>query len=425
MSDNPSDGHNTPTMTYAPNDPADMLGAADLVVRKLREAGHVAYFAGGCVRDLAMDRPASDYDVATSATPDQVIGLFHRTMQVGAKFGVVLVRLKRQQIEVATFRTDHDYADGRRPTGVTFSSPEQDAQRRDFTINGMFFDPIAGQIIDYVGGQADIAARVVRAIGDPDRRFAEDHLRLLRAIRFAARLNFDIEPATWSALRKHAPELRQISPERVCMELESILTNVHRARAVKLTIESGLIDHLWPGSEQLRESAESAIRRLRELPEKSGLELALAILLGELSLPEVEKSVTALRCSNETIARVCWLVAHQHDFNEPTRLTLADLKLLMANENFADLLAFFNARLEADGADTTACNIIRARADAIPPEAVKPTPLVNGNDLQAMGLKPGPAFKRILERLYYLQLNEELVERDQALALAGELAAKE
>src|SRR4051812_6760839 len=207
------------------NDRAD----AAAVVRRLRGAGHVAYFAGGCVRDLLLGRDPKDYDVATDAPPDRVRGLFRRTQAVGQAFGVILVYEGRSQVEVATFRSDGAYLDGRHPTGVRFTTAEEDAQRRDFTINGLFLDPLKDaplddQVIDYVGGRADLRAGIVRAIGDPERRFGEDFLRLLRAPRFAARLGFTIEPNTAAAIRRHAAQLSRISPERVGEELRTMLT---------------------------------------------------------------------------------------------------------------------------------------------------------------------------------------------------------
>jgi poly(A) polymerase len=201
------------------------------VVRRLREAGHVAYFAGGCVRDQLLGLTPKDYDVATDAPPQRVRELFTRTDAVGAAFGVILVRHRRSQIEVATFRTDLEYRDGRRPEGVRFATAEQDAQRRDFTINGLFFDPLEDRVIDYVGGQADLEARVVRAIGEPDRRFEEDHLRLLRAVRFATRFRFKIDPATEDAIVRHAAQLARISPERIAEELLLILAPPGRTLA--------------------------------------------------------------------------------------------------------------------------------------------------------------------------------------------------
>lgn len=402
--------------------PDDSKIAADRVVRLLQEAGHTTYFAGGCVRDLVMGVVPKDYDVATSATPDQVCALFHRTQRVGAQFGVVLVRMKNRSIEVATFRTDLDYADGRHPIGVTFSTPEQDAQRRDFTINGMFHDPVGGQFIDYVGGRSDIEAKLIRAIGEPDRRFSEDHLRLLRAIRFASRLRFEIEPATWDAIGRHASEIRRISPERIRMELEAILANQHRPDAVRLIHQSGLLEHLWTGAGSLDPTIESAIRRLAELPPASGFEVSMAALLADVSTHAAVDALEALRCSNDTIATVRWLHLHQQDADDPTRLTLADIKRLRAHAMFPELIELWTARRNSESLPMVSVQEVRQRAEAIQAEAVAPPPFVTGEDLKDMGLVPGPAFKRILDGLYELQLNERIDTREAALAEARRLA---
>ncbi|MBK8267924.1 MAG: CCA tRNA nucleotidyltransferase [Planctomycetes bacterium] len=393
--------------------PSAMEAVATRVVQMLQDSGHVAYFAGGCVRDLVMGRGPHDYDVATSATPEQVSKLFHRTQLVGAKFGVALVRMKKQSIEVATFRTDHAYEDGRRPTGVTFSSPQEDAQRRDFTINGMFYDPIRREVIDFVGGRADISARVIRAIGDAERRFAEDHLRLLRAVRFAARLGFSIEPMTWEAMRRHAPELRKISPERIRMELDGALANPNRAEAMRLVSEAGLLGHLWTDAAGLSNTIESAIARLRCLPELAGFDLAMAALLSELTPAAAVQSLESLRCSNETTAIVHWLLKHQDDLYVPSKVTPADLKLLMSHRAFGDLLSLVEARLQGKGQAAGCVAEIRIRADSIRPEDVAPEPFVNGDDLKAMGLVPGPRYKTMLESLYYA------VERRHFIARGG------
>ena len=396
----------------------DMQSVAIFVVRVLQEAGHIAYFAGGCVRDMAMNRTPTDYDVATSATPKQVSALFRRTQKVGAKFGVVLVRLKRQSIEVATFRTDHDYVDGRHPAGVTFSTPVHDAQRRDFTINGMFYDPIAGAMIDHVGGLNDIQARVIRAIGEPDRRFAEDHLRLLRAIRFASRLGFEIEPATWEAIVRHAPEIARISPERVRMELESILADTGRAVGMEMIRASGLLAHLWPTADKAAPLIEAGLPLLRELPIDAAFELALAAMLSRLLPGDAVRAMQALRCSNETIAQARWLIEHHHDLDDPSGVSTARLKRLMAHTRFGELLALIAARLQSSGASKASLEEIRRRADSIAPQDIAPPPLVDGNDLQSLGLAPGPDYKRILDCIYDAQLNGDIRTRAEAMAKA-------
>ncbi len=401
----------------------EMESAATSIVETLQQAGHIAYFAGGCVRDLVMGRPPHDFDVATSARPEQVVKLFRRTRQVGAAFGVVLVNVKKLAVEVATFRTDHEYTDGRHPTGVTFSSPEEDAQRRDFTINGMFYDPIRREIIDHVGGRPDIAARLIRAIGEPERRFTEDHLRLMRAVRFAGRFDFDIEPETWAAMIRHAADIRRISPERVRMELELMLASPDRAKAVDRLHRSGILRHLWPQADAIVTCIEPAIQRLVALPEAASFELAFAAMLADLKPDVARAALLALHASNQSIVRVCWLLNHQRDFDDPARLDMADLKFLMASPGFDDLTNLAAARIAAESAPTDALEEIKCRSRAIRPEDVSPAPMVDGNDLKAMGLQPGPIYKRILDQIYRAQLNGELNSRESGLSMASRLSA--
>jgi poly(A) polymerase len=218
--------------------------AATKLVRRLRESGFLAYFAGGCVRDALLGKPPKDIDIATEAEPDDVQRLFARTVAVGVKFGVVRVLESGFEFEVATFRSDGVYLDGRRPESVTFSSPEQDAKRRDFTINGMFYDPLTDQVVDFVGGKSDLEQRLVCAIGNPNERFAEDHLRLLRAVRFAAALEFEIEPATWQAVTQNAQQIKTVSQERIRDELVKIMADPHRVRGLDLLDSSGLLAHI-------------------------------------------------------------------------------------------------------------------------------------------------------------------------------------
>lgn len=401
--------------------PTNPRAAAIDVVRRLQEAGFVALFNGGCVRDMLMRLRPKDYDVATSATPDQVAGLFRQTLKVGVKFGVVLVRVGRFSIEVATFRTDLAYADGRRPVGVAFSNPREDARRRDFTINGMFYDPIADQVQDHVGGRADLESHIIRAIGEPEQRFAEDHLRLLRAARFAARLGFEIEPATWGAMCHHAAEITRISPERIRMELEMILSHPSRASGVEILQRAGILRHLWPGANLLDGDGERIVAVLAALPESARYELGLAGLLHPLSRKQLNKACRALRCSNETQAVVGWLVDRQDVPADPGTVTLADLKRLMAHEAFDELLALFVAKRTANGEDLKPYDEIRTRAARIPAGDVTPPPLLTGDDLMEMGLPAGPLYKRILDRIYVAQLNEEVSDRAVAIAMARRL----
>ncbi|UCE49528.1 MAG: CCA tRNA nucleotidyltransferase, partial [Phycisphaerales bacterium] len=260
------------------------------VVKELARNGYQALFAGGCVRDMLLGRRAKDYDVATEAQPKDVIRLFRRTLKVGAQFGVVIVLLDGQQVEVATFRTETAYADGRHPGSVEFSTAAEDASRRDFAINGMFYDPLQRKVIDYVGGQADLKAKIVRTIGKPSERFGEDYLRMLRAVRFSTQLGFEIEPATWRAIRRNAANINRISGERIAMELEGILVDPNRAAGASMLIESGLAETIFPTLQ--RSQAQNAIGVLRQLRKKVDFSLALA---GFFSDAETDSAMRACR----------------------------------------------------------------------------------------------------------------------------------
>lgn len=386
------------------------------IVERLCGAGHVAYFAGGCVRDLLLGREPSDFDVATSATPEQVCGLFRATRRVGAHFGVVLVKSKARWVEVATFRSDASYLDGRRPVAVTFTDPEHDAQRRDFTVNGMFLEPRAARVIDYVGGRADLDAKIIRAIGDPAARFAEDHLRLLRAVRFAAGLGFALDPATASALRAYAGRLELVSAERIREELEKLLSSAGRARGLALLAETGLIGHLWAGAAWTREQIAAAQDWLARLPEACDFETALAACLLDRPAREVDAIARALACSNEQRESLLWLVAHAHDLAHPDAPSLADLKRLLGHADFPRLRQLTQV-LHDRGADGAARRAqLEKRVAAIRPESVQPPPLVTGDDLLARSVPAGPIYKRLLDELYTLQLDETIATRTEALA---------
>ncbi len=398
--------------------------AATAVVRRLRDHGHVAYWAGGCVRDMLLDTEPSDYDVATDAPPERIIELFRKTRKVGAAFGVVMVRQGRHWIETATFRTDFDYADGRRPSRVQFTTAEQDAARRDFTINGMFYDPIDQRVIDHVAGQEDLRAGLIRAIGDPPQRFAEDHLRMLRAVRFARRLDFTIEPVTAQAIRDHASRITRISPERVREELEKMLTRPSRGAALREAGELGLLDHLWPGADWNPPRLDLAVRVLGALPERADFTLSMASMLHDRDPAEVRRIGQALRCSNELIDDATWLVRHPDEIEQVEILSLPAFKKLMAHPRFGDLLDLHAAIGHARGLRPDANVLARQRADTIPRKEVAPPPFVTGDDLIAAGLTPGPRFKTILEILYDEQLDNRLTTREQAIEKMHEIVSE-
>lgn len=393
--------------------------AAIAIVRDLRAAGHEALFAGGSVRDLLLGQAPKDYDVATDAPPERIRKLFRPTRLVGQAFGVVLVRKMDRWVEVATFRSDGTYSDGRRPDSVTFADARQDAQRRDFTINGMFLDPIELRVIDYVAGQADLAARVVRCIGDPAARFSEDYLRLLRAVRIASRLGFAIEPGTLVAMRANAPAVAKVAPERVREELEKMLAGPGRAAALAILLDTGLLramlDIVAPRWSELivvdaRGEAGAWVRRL---PESAPFEAPFACLLRGLGNTDVHDICRRLTCSNEQRELVAWLVQYHRDLEPLENVSLAAFKRLMSNPAFAWLCEIAVARSgNADGLRRA----IVAREEAIDPAQVQPEPLATGDDLIARGMPAGPMYSRVLDELYRRQLEEELTTRDQALA---------
>lgn len=386
------------------------------IIETLRAAGHVALLAGGCVRDALLGRTPKDYDVVTDALPARVAELFRRTEQVGAKFGVVLVHLGEAAIEVATFRSDGSYSDGRHPDAVVFGNQVDDAKRRDFTINGMFYDVLEDRVIDHVGGRHDLEGKVVRAIGDPDRRFEEDHLRMLRAVRFAARLGFAIEADTLGAIRRHAHRLPTISTERIREECRLILTHPTRAVGWELMVSTGLADHWLHGVRFSRERSEQIAAHLEALPRRAGFAVVLAVLLGQSSPKAAEALCRGFTCPNAESAAVRWLLAQWPRARDPDGLELADIKLLRADRRFDDLCRLLAAERIATRSPSDAYDTLLARARAIPPAEVAPPPLVNGDDLLARNVPQGPVYARILDAVYRAQLNNEIADRRSALA---------
>lgn len=436
-------------------DRADALA----VLRRLRDAGHVAYFAGGCVRDLLLGREPKDWDVATDAPPSRVRELFSNTQAVGAAFGVILVRQGRSVVEVATFRTDLAYRDGRRPEGVQFATAEQDAQRRDFTINGLFLDPVTEQVIDFVGGQADLNARLLRAIGNADERFAEDHLRLLRAVRIASRMRFAIEPATATAIVAHAHQLPRISPERIADELRRMLTAPTRDAAWRLLWElrlarqvfrhlnvkaDGSLDparSIFTALDASSFSADSSSKPRMPMhgPDTRefisfGAALAAATLdyrwqhanrpsdiRSWLSRAEIGKTVRAMRqglkISNDesdelegTLNGVAAMLAEP----EPG---VAGKKRFLATPTAPQARTLLTA-LARVGISVDRVEKVQRELSELAAGEFAPTPLITGDDLTAAGAIPGPAFKRALDAAYDAQLEGRIATRDQALAMA-------
>lgn len=395
--------------------PMSLEDAALAVVRRLREHGHEALWAGGCVRDMLLGTEPADIDVATGAPPDAIVKLFRRTRKVGVQFGVVLVGQGRHWIETATFRTDLDYRDGRRPEQVVFTTAEEDTKRRDFTINGLFYDPLERKVIDYVDGQADLDAKIIRAIGNPEERFAEDHLRMLRAVRFACRLGFTIDPATAEAITRHADRIQRISAERVREELEKMLAHPSRVEAVNWLARLGLLVHLplgctWPDGRLAR-----ARQVLTALPKDADLILALAALLADTPATEAARMARNLRCSNQQTGDLSWLLARCGQLDQVADMRPATFKKLAVHPRFSDLLALHQAVGAADGRPLEANRVARRRLAGIPRDQLAPPPLVTGEDLIALGLQPGPDFSRILDTMYDAQLDGEIADRPTAL----------
>jgi poly(A) polymerase len=378
---------------------------AGRIIDVLHQAGHPAYLVGGCVRDLLLDRPAKDFDVATSARPEELLRLFPGAGLVGAHFGVVLVKDGESTVEVATFRSDHAYVDGRHPDGVTYETdPRQDARRRDFTINAMMMEPRSGAVLDFVGGRADLAASLIRTVGDPLERFGEDHLRLLRAVRFAARLGFEIEASTLEAMRALAPRIAAVSAERVRDELVRILTEGGARRGVELLAESGFLAEVLP---------EAAVdrRMLAGLAEPS-VPLAVAVVLQGVARPA--HILERLRFSNEVARQVLAMLENEPRFAGIREMRPSNLKRFLRMPGFDDLLELH--RLRRSGADLATYDFARAKLAALSPEELHPPRLVTGDDLIAMGMTPGPEFARLLEALETEQLEGRIATRDQALA---------
>ncbi len=404
-------------------DPVQQREFAVEVVRRLKTAGFIALWAGGCVRDYLLGKTPQDYDVATNATPDEVRKVFRgrKTLDVGASFGVIIVVGSKAagHVEVATFRSDGDYSDGRRPDSVTFSSPEEDAQRRDFTINGMFYDPVEQRVLDFVGGERDLGEGIVRAIGDPHDRMREDKLRLLRAVRFTAHLEFGLARATKSAVTEMASQIHVVSAERIAVELRRMLTDPHRHVAIELADEVGLLREILP---ELA-SPKSEISNLRfqisdfarlRLLQKPSFELAFAVLL--LGVANIEAICRRLQLSNDELEKTAWLVRHQDALRAADQLRLAPLKRLLAHPHHDDLLALTRATLLAANADLHPVLFCERYLETTPPAEINPPPLVTGNDLIALGFPAGPEFKRLLDELRDAQLNGEITSREAALA---------
>jgi poly(A) polymerase len=419
------------------------------VAARLREGGHLAYFAGGCVRDIVRGETPKDFDIATDAKPEGVQKLFPHTYAVGAHFGVILVVENGFQFEVATFRADDVYVDGRRPSAVHFSSPEEDARRRDFTINGMFYDPVAEKVIDFVGGGADIQAKLVRAIGDPGQRFAEDRLRMLRAVRFATVLDYKIDNETWDALLTNVVSINEISAERIREELVRMFLSSNRTRGWDLLDSSGLMRAILPEIDAMKGCAQPeqfhpegdvfqhTRLMLQFLPEKVSVPLVFAVLLHDVAKPRTatvdntgrirfnehdrigaemtEEIMRRLRFSGAEIDATVEMVRQHMVFKDVPKMRIAKLKRFMARPTFDDELELH--RVDCQGSHRMLDNyefLLRKR-EQFANEPIIPPPLVRGDDLIVLGLKPSPKFGEILEAVETRQLEGMLRTREEAL----------
>ncbi len=381
------------------------------IIRELRRRGHEAYLVGGCVRDMVMQLEPADYDIATSARPEDVIRIFPRTESIGAQFGVVLVIHRGHPFEVATFRSDEAYIDGRRPSGVVFTDAKQDVLRRDFTINGLLFDPIDGHVIDYVDGQADIRARIVRAIGDPHARFEEDKLRILRAIRFGTRLGFTIEQGTWDAVLTMAPRIHQVSQERIRDEITRILTEGQAARGFRMLEESGLRTQVLPELSW----TEHIEKSLGMLPRQPPNDFTVGVLLHHTPVKDVAGIVERLKFSRAEMHHICALVENLPRFSQVRQMSVSTLKRFFRLDRFHDHLELARIHFAAAGEDLVDYQYARKKREEWGEPNIWPPPLVTGDDLISIGFSPGPSFKEILTRVEDEQLEGRLNTRQQAL----------
>ncbi|MCL5005688.1 MAG: CCA tRNA nucleotidyltransferase [Acidobacteria bacterium] len=423
--------------------------AATNIVRRLRKAGFAAYLVGGCVRDILMGREPNDYDVATDATPADVVKLFPASLTVGAQFGVVIVPREEGNVEVATFRSDGRYTDGRHPVEVRYSkSAEEDVRRRDFTINGLLYDPLSDQVLDYVGGQADIHGRKIRTIGDPYQRFSEDRLRMLRAVRFAARFDFALDPVSIEAIRMFAGEIRLVSAERIRDEILKILTEGRARQGFELLDTTGLLREVLPevkamqGIEQPPEFHPEGDVWTHTLMMLEGLHsptpaLALGVLLHDVGKPPTfrvterirfdnhvevgakmaEEICTRFRLSSRDTERVAELVRHHLRFKDFPRMRRSTQIRFLRMQGFEEHLELHRLDCLASHGMLDNYYMARRMLEEMPPQEIKPPRLLTGHDLVRAGYRPGPEFKTILQAVEDAQLEGQIRTKEDALHL--------
>ncbi len=407
------------------------------IVRCLQNRGFEALWAGGCVRDQLLGTEPKDYDVVTNALPPEVQLTFsdRPSLAIGAAFGVISVRGPRGagQVEVATFRHDVSYSDGRRPDEVIFSTAEEDAQRRDFTINGLFYDLITDQIVDYVGGRADLEKRVIRAIGSPTQRFSEDKLRMLRAIRFATTLDFEIDAGTYQAIADHAAGIHVVSAERIAGELRQMLVHANRTKAVELLRQCKLLDELFPEvssvanddltSDTLVSAAWNRSRAALDALAQPEFSVALATLLWEVrqqpdsTMETIDKICRRWRLSNDETSTIVWLLEHDAAVRNSRNESWPHLQRILIHQHISSLLQLADAIVSAHGISHDDVDFCRRKL-TLPAEQLNPNPLISGDDLLAAGLPSGKWFKQILDRVRDAQLEGEIHDQDEAIELA-------
>jgi poly(A) polymerase len=434
-----------------PNTPKQ---AAEAAASLLRQRGFRAYFVGGCVRDLLRRVEPKDYDIATDARPNDVAELFPGSLLVGAQFGVVGVLMGEHRVEVATFRSDSLYSDGRRPDSVSYTSePREDVLRRDFTVNGLLLDPATGEVLDFVEGRKDLDRRVIRAIGPPERRFAEDRLRMLRAVRFATTLEFDVDPETFRAVQRLSGEIAGVSAERVRDELLRILMSGHARRGFELLDASGLLVHLLPEISTMKGVAQPpefhpegdvwthTLLMLESLPKDCSPTLAIGVLLHDVGKPPTfrvapdrirfdnhvsvgmrmaEAICHRLRLSHDQTAQIVALVEHHLRFKDVPQMRASTLKRFLRMDKFEEHLELHRLDCLSSHRNLETYEWVRARLSELPEEAIRPPKLVTGDDLIALGLPPGPRYTEILRAVEDAQLEGQIASRDDALQLVRE-----
>jgi poly(A) polymerase len=436
-----------------PDSPRAVAGE---IVARLQQAGFAAFWVGGCVRDFLLGREPQDFDIATDAKPEQVEKLFKRTIAVGKKFGVMVVIEDKHQFQVATFRAESDYKDGRRPETIHFANAEADAQRRDFTVNGLFYDPISKKTHDWVGGEKDLRAKIIRTIGSPEERFGEDHLRLLRAVRFAAQLDFVIEPKTFAAIKSLSPKIKLISAERIRDELLKLFSPPHAARGLVLLRDSGLIEHILPelaatiSCEQSPDFHpegtvfEHIKLMLEKLPPDSNELLPWTVLLHDIAKPVTaerdaktgaihfyghEKTgaemagtiLTRLRFPKKQIDEIVACVLHHMQFKDVKQMRKATLRRLLLRETFPLELELHRLDCLGSHGDLELYDFLIQQAKELKKKPAIRPPLLTGKDLIALGMKPGPTMGALLAEIREKQLADELKTPRQAKAWVKKL----